>query len=580
MAPTSLKYLLSSFSGIQLPFTSRHQPDTYAPLSENGDEDDGQDYERQNLERRQGKPGWKSPSKLVDSLLLLVLFAITILLVIILVVMGHRFTPLSAPPSHPPPLRPSPPNTPPASPGKPEPAELNMMDPTTFARWTLDNLRQRQSTTLFQASARYRLKTNRPPPPNFDKWFNFARERSCLIDDYDQIHRDVKPLYQLAEKDPEFFKMMLEKGMKQVREQGVGMKTSVVRDGVYRETDDKNTAFNGDWKVTIGRFSKLLPDMDMILNGRDEPRVLFDHRQLDMMDRALNPSDSTPFHHTPSPTSIVFTDQKMCLVSNDPSGFNYLANGASGFLIDSTSTDFTTDYYPVLSMTKITPCYSDVLVPSEYYYSHSGWSPKYSHPNNVAWDDKKPQLYWRGHATGGHINGTNYHQFPRFKAVDIGMNHTDIMDVRITALESEHCNALCSKPDIEKAYGMTGNNEPRENVYKYKYVFDVDGNTFSSRYLGLLRSGSLVFKATIFSEYFNDWLKPYESYIPVLPDLSDLVEKVQWAISNDAEAHRIQETGRLFAQELMNDNQNDCYFFLVLLEWARLQEQSTAKKPT
>ncbi|KAJ7128454.1 hypothetical protein C8R44DRAFT_873174 [Mycena epipterygia] len=39
-------------------------------------------------------------------------------------------------------------------------------------------------------------------------------------------------------------------------------------------------------------------------------------------------------------------------------------------------------------------------------------------------------------------------------------------------------------------------------------VIDVDGMTFSGRFLGLLRSGSLVFKSTVFEEYFNDWLRP------------------------------------------------------------------------
>lgn len=86
-----------------------------------------------------------------------------------------------------------------------------------------------------------------------------------------------------------------------------------------------------------------------------------------------------------------------------------------------------------------------------------------------------------------------------------------------------------------------------------------------------------LFQSTIFEEYFNDWLRPFEHYIPVLPDLSDLVEKVEWALSHDAEARRIQEKGRQFAERVLTDAQNDCYFFAVLLEWARLQEYANKK---
>ncbi|KAJ7709189.1 hypothetical protein B0H16DRAFT_653825 [Mycena metata] len=87
-------------------------------------------------------------------------------------------------------------------------------------------------------------------------------------------------------------------------------------------------------------------------------------------------------------------------------------------------------------------------------------------------------------------------------------------------------------------------------------------------------SGGLVFKATVFEEYFNDWIRPYEHYIPILPGLSDLLQKVEWARAHDAEARMMQERGRAVAERVMTDAQNDCYFFALLLEWARLQEMA------
>lgn len=92
--------------------------------------------------------------------------------------------------------------------GSPELELVSMRD--------IDALYARQSITLAEASSRYSLKTNRPPPENYDKWFKFAQSKSCLIDEYDQIYRDFEPFYQLVEKDPGFFKNMVELGMEKV----------------------------------------------------------------------------------------------------------------------------------------------------------------------------------------------------------------------------------------------------------------------------------------------------------------------------------------------------------------------------
>ncbi|KAJ7911727.1 hypothetical protein B0H13DRAFT_2480182 [Mycena leptocephala] len=99
---------------------------------------------------------------------------------------------------------------------------------------------------------------------------------------------------------------------------------------------------------------------------------------------------------------------------------------------------------------------------------------------------------------------------------------------------------------------------PREKVYQFKYLLDVDGNTFLGRYLGLLRSGGLVFKSTAFAEFFTPWLVPFEYFVPVRPDLADLSAEIEWAQANDGEA-------RLVSFAL-----NNCYWFPVLLGWGTL----------
>jgi hypothetical protein len=85
-------------------------------------------------------------------------------------------------------------------------------------------------------------------------------------------------------------------------------------------------------------------------------------------------------------------------------------------------------------------------------------------------------------------------------------------------------------------------------------------------------------QSTIFTEFFSQWVRPFEHYIPVRPDLSDLVERIEWAREHDAEAKKIQQAGKEFAERVMTDAQNDCYFGLLLLEWARLQSASAKSK--
>jgi hypothetical protein len=60
--------------------------------------------------------------------------------------------------------------------------------------------------------------------------------------------------------------------------------------------------------------------------------------------------------------------------------------------------------------------------------------------------------------------------------------------MRTRSLTHPHADD-CDADAIGNAYNITGESVPREEAYQYKYLLDVDGNTFSGRYLGLLRSG-------------------------------------------------------------------------------------------
>lgn len=64
-----------------------------------------------------------------------------------------------------------------------------------------DRVTKKQSQTLADAVKEYRRRYQLPPPPNFDKWFEFATANKVqLIDEFDTIHDLITPFWGLKPK--------------------------------------------------------------------------------------------------------------------------------------------------------------------------------------------------------------------------------------------------------------------------------------------------------------------------------------------------------------------------------------------
>ncbi|KAF7289046.1 CAP10 domain-containing protein [Mycena chlorophos] len=451
--------------------------------------------------------------------------------------------------------------------------------------YTAHFLSESTPASLAAARARYTLKTGRSPPKGFDTFYDFAKPRGCLVDGYDGVFADFAPFWQAEKRRKGWFRERVRTMAEKLRGDAHGITVLTIRGGAVHQPETQGGYFDGDWERTISKFVHSLPPMQVLINGRDEPRVVFDVAELFSDESTTLPhdvatlSDTNPFGQSPASTGEFFRPRQAC---RPPKATGLLEDVA--FLLSASSAEFTTDLVPVLSMTKIADgasatvgghtCFADIRFPGEFYYRQSFWAGKFEYPNNIAWEDKKDVLYWRGKSNGGHIRNQNHKSFPRFRLIDLArqpeVRAKGILDVKITEWHEWHCTDNCDATAIIAEYNISRTKEPAEDAYKYKYLLDVDGNSFSGRYLGLLRSGGLVFKSTAFAEFFSPWLVPYEHYIPVQLDLSDLVEKVEWARANDAEARRIQESGRVFAERVLSDAQNDCYWFAVMMEWGAL----------
>lgn len=81
----------------------------------------------------------------------------------------------------------------------------------------------------------------------------------------------------------------------------------------------------------------------------------------------------------------------------------------------------------------------------------------------------------------------------------------EIMDVAFVA-------AVGSYPGGEDALRQVhrfGQSVPLGKHWSYKYLLDLDGMSYSGRFMALMASDSAVIKATVYQEYFSDWLQPW-----------------------------------------------------------------------
>lgn len=132
-------------------------------------------------------------------------------------------------------------------------------------------LLRKQSKTLDQAAAEYRARYNRRPPKGFDDWFRFAQANNViLIDEYDQIHRDVLPFLSLS---PE----LLASRLRDV-EADPFTHTFVVKNGrITIEGAKKDLPRASDQMNLMKDFVKWLPDMNITMSAHDGPSILLDY---------------------------------------------------------------------------------------------------------------------------------------------------------------------------------------------------------------------------------------------------------------------------------------------------------------
>ncbi|CBX90959.1 predicted protein [Plenodomus lingam JN3] len=164
---------------------------------------------------------------------------------------------------------------------------------TEHGRWASQAYR---SQSLAEAVIHYQQRYKRDPPPNFDKWYEYAVARnSIVIDDYDNIEQDLAPFSSFNADD-----LRLRTATVLATNEAVaGVRIRNGKAEVFTNVPETHRWMMEGAVAMVQRFAESLPDMDLAMNLQDEPRVAVPYERL--QDALDNPQPyPTPAPNNPS----------------------------------------------------------------------------------------------------------------------------------------------------------------------------------------------------------------------------------------------------------------------------------------
>ncbi|KAM0748929.1 hypothetical protein T439DRAFT_290975 [Meredithblackwellia eburnea MCA 4105] len=510
--------------------------------------------------------------------------------------------------------------------GKPHPIYGLMRN--ALRQWK--SLQGRQSKSFREAVAEYKRRHGRPPPKGFDKWYAFAKANHVLLlDEFDLISKDLH-LYRAFR--PSVLRDRVEHLLSTFETTWTIRieKGQAFREGTLRDHDRARGVVN-----LIQRFAKDLPDMKIAYNGHDGARIgvaaeererlesLIQAGQYDDTPHPFQPKLRGPFPHwgmdifCPSSSAIRSQGASYGWPPSNLTGLEMPAQepGSIGTLIQ----DFRS--------------YMDVCNSPQYRHFHATTSWVYSHhpppiaplftpgvqqtfadvhsiiteqlevePQSNPWENRPfTALLWRGQTSGPLWESTTpwrttqrsrLHLLSHAKEGDrafVTVNEDGIAKRMVApnhVLNPTFLNTgmvgpavQCIKEDgtcdeMERVFEGYDDRVTLEQASLYKFVLDVDGNSWSGRFRRLMMSNAAVIKATIFPEF---WTVTWLHFIPMQVDYSDMWDilaffrgDVEGRGAHDDLAQEIAKAGQDFVRRCYRWQDLEAFQFRLMLEYARL----------
>ncbi|KAJ3720940.1 hypothetical protein C8R42DRAFT_582015 [Lentinula raphanica] len=302
------------------------------------------------------------------------------------------------------------------------------------------------------------------------------------------------------------------------------------------------------------------------------------------------------------------------------------------------------DLYPVLSPARAKG-FGDIKIPSHYYYGSTkaytyGWDKANQKVHSVdlgevAWESKRNKIFWRGATTGGGNSPAGFAAlYQRHRAVrmadwdaegdvEIWVPNTNPIanisahKIPIAALNKALMDVAFVKASNANQYpgGLKKLKEEHRfadgvslgNHWQYKYLLDLDGMSYSGRFMSFLASDSVPVKSTVYEEFFSDWIEPWLHYIPLSSSYEEIynifgyfsgipaevveevygdavdpetgaplfppgtkIPAIPGAPDGDARLQHIAQAGKKWKNTIARKVDMEAYVYRLALEWARL----------
>lgn len=186
------------------------------------------------------------------------------------------------------------------------------------------------------------------------------------------------------------------------------------------------------------------------------------------------------------------------------------------------------------------------------------------------WKKKESRAFWRGATSGALFSAANFLELPRAKLVSLSLHSPNEVDARFTFV------AQCTDPqNLGQTYPeffSKGIQIKKHLQYKYQLLLDGNSCAYGRAYWQLFSECPIFKQESPYVQWYYGNLKPFEHYIPLRQDISDLIEKIQWAKTHDREVQQIAQNAYKFAQDHLNYVDILYYVYLVLTEYSKLQK--------
>jgi hypothetical protein len=286
-----------------------------------------------------------------------------------------------------------------------------------------------------------------------------------------------------------------------------------------------------------------------------------------------------------------------------------------GTFTEPVSMAVTTEYLPMFGECKLTTN-NEMLIPGAVYLDDERIQYSGGRSRGSEWARKKDRMVWRGSSSGARNKPHNWWHIHRFRFMQM-LNATTVASVEAGSsaktfelpLQEKYnlavqkqgklgewvstwsnvgfTDILCDPPDWEDHWWhghrrlknchwarpdfSVADELPMKEQYSYKYLPDVDGQTFSGRYRAFLLSTSMVLKSTIYAEWHDTRLFPWVHFAPFDNSYMDIYGVMDYFLrGHDDEARRIAEEGKAWAETVLRREDMRLYMWRLLLEYARV----------